>query len=150
MRYIRAFWQALILTIRGKTISSPKTEFDQWCQKSTKLLEQVEQSLIDQVEQPTEGVELKIDGRTTTAKVVLDILKHNLSEEYPRLLALQDEYQNLVIQATNVDDQHRIQKLQEVAVFQNPNIQTKLKELVAHLDKMPIQHQPNAQSPNND
>jgi len=55
-----------------------------------------------------QSIKLKLDGHMTSLEQTLQMVRHNLSMEYPKLIALDDPYTMMVIQSSNMNDQYRV------------------------------------------
>ena len=108
MRFARAFLQALRLTLRGESVTPAHYRpLETWIRDGLTLLDTAERAAaterIDLV-----ALKLKLDGRPTSLDITLNMLRHNLTEEYPRLMRLDDPHSMTVVQSSNMNDQYRV------------------------------------------
>ncbi len=142
MQYLRAFFEAMRLTLRGETIVSPaEREFPAlfgWIKAGQKHLSVID----DQLEQhPTEAanwqqIKIHVDGRDMTLKTVLDGVRYHLTQEYPYLLENFTDHSLTALYASNLNDQYWVQSLAQL-----DNLPTTLNQpltnLSAHLRAIP-------------
>ncbi|MCY3833258.1 MAG: hypothetical protein OXG85_09580 [Chloroflexi bacterium] len=143
-RFLRALIQAIGLTLRGESLTPPHYRpLETWIAAGLDLLGRVEELA------PAEGVDLeaiqlKLDGRPTSLARSLDMIRHNLVDEYPRLIRLDDPYSMMVVQASNFNDQYRISQFLAADIRLSPELQSALFALNAHLLNLPQIDRPEA------
>ena len=146
MRFLRALLQALRLTLRGESLTPARYRpLEAWIARGLELLRQVERTAAAQRVDPA-ALQLKLDGRPITLERTLQMVRHNLVNEYPRLIRLDDAYSMTVIGASNMNDQYRV--AQFLAVEALPaETRSALAALDAHLQALP---QPPPDEPDSD
>lgn len=140
MRYIRAFFKALALTLQGKTIEPlvryPKLQ--DWIQHGTDLTDIVfktcEQHGLD--ESARENIVLQLDGREWSMELILSSLRYHLTMEYPSLLEARVEHNVTTLYALNFDDQYRVIQLAEVDNL-HKEVRNVIRTLAEHLQNIP-------------
>jgi len=137
LRYLRAFIQALRLTLRGQSLTPAHYRpLAAWIEAGLTKLERAEQvAAAERVE--LSALRLKLDGRPTSLDISLKMLRHNLMEEYPRLIRLDDPHSMTVVQSSNLNDQYRISQFAESAVISSTALRRVLAELNDHLLELP-------------
>ena len=146
LRYLRAFIQALRLTLRGQSLSPAHYRpLEAWIEAGLIKLKRAEQVAA------AEGVDLlalrlKLDGRPTSLEISLKMLRHNLTEEYPRLIRLDDPHSMTVVQASNMNDQYRVAQFVESDVIASAALRRALAELHDHLLNLPEAEMPPLES----
>ena len=142
-RYLRAFWGALRLTLRGEKIappSLPASPLTTWISQYSSLVDAVlraaDQNGINQAAR--KQAKLRLDGRQMSLETALLTLKFHAAEEYPSLVR-QGEGRGVqnTLYATNMNDRYWISKMAESPDMQKPDVQTALSELDKHLDNIP-------------
>lgn len=150
MRYIRAFIKALSMTLRGESIApTPKTPahflpLEAWIHDGLQKLAQVTVAADtnDLTQAQREQLILKLDGRDTSFEQSLQMVRHNLINEYPKLIALDDAYTMMVIQSSNMNDQYRISRFMLSDDISTPAIQQAIEDLNDHLLNLPTINRP--------
>jgi hypothetical protein len=91
MRYLRAFFTALSLTLQGKTIESPPSRYPNlqaWLTEGQSLIKaayaSAEAAGIN--EAARKAMSLRLDGRTWSMELVLSSVRFHMLTEYPSLL----------------------------------------------------------------
>ena len=136
MRVLRAFLQALRLTLTGESLTPARYRpLETWIARGLELAEGVERAAAAQ-QVDLAARQLKLDGRPTSLERTLQMVRHNLVNEYPRLIRLDDAYSMMVISASNMNDQYRVSQF--LALDELPD-QTRavLAQLDAHLQALP-------------
>jgi hypothetical protein len=142
-RYLRAFWGALRLTMRGEKIAPPPmpaSPLTAWISQYASLVDAVlrtaNQNGIDQATR--KQVKLRLDGRQMSLETALLTLKFHAAEEYPSLVR-QGEGRGVqnTLYATNMNDRYWISKMAEAPEMQKPDVQAALSALDSHLDSIP-------------
>ncbi|MBI1278887.1 MAG: hypothetical protein GC179_12225 [Anaerolineaceae bacterium] len=143
-RYLRAFWGALRMTLRGEKIVptplkvSPLSPWiSQYLDLINSFLRAADQQGIDQTKRET--IKLRLDGRQMSLETALLTLKFHASDEYPSLVRQGTEGRGVqnTVYATNMNDRYWISKMAENPDLQNPALQQALSALDAHLDSIP-------------
>ena len=119
-RYIRAFWVALKMTLRGETVELPYQRLHDWIAEVQPLVENVTIAAQESgmTREKREQHQLKLDGRNTSMQTILDAVHHHISDEYPYLLANLTEHSITAIYASNMNDQYFISRLRDDATVQ--------------------------------
>lgn len=149
MRFARAFFKALSMTLRGETLTPPHYRpLEAWIRegshKVTHVVSLADAERIDQ--QAREALQLKLDGRLTSLEQTLQMARHNLNEEYPRLIRLDDPYSMVVVQSSNMNDQYRVGAFAAADLIRSADLRRALAELDAHLQALPAIDIPQADS----
>jgi len=137
LRYLRAFIQALRLTLRGQSLTPAHYQpLEAWIGTGLTKLKRAEQvAAAERVDMS--ALRLKLDGRPTSLEISLKMLRHNLTEEYPRLIRLDDPHSMTVVQSSNLNDQYRISQFAESDVISSTALRRVLAELNDHLLNLP-------------
>ncbi len=142
MRFFRAFREALRLTLRGETPAPahylPLMGWSADCLRKLKAARDAAEA---------EGLDLarialKLDGRLTSLEQTLQMLRHNLVNEYPRLMRLDDPYSMLVVQSSNMNDQYRLSQFLAQDALPSQALRRALQNLEAHLRELPAVERP--------
>ena len=136
MRFLRALIQALRLTLKGET-ATPRhyRPLEAWIARGLELLIEAERAAAAQ-RLDLSALQLKLDGRPTSLERTLQMLRHNLVNEYPRLIRLDDAFSMMVVNASNMNDQYRVSQF--LAVGKIPaETRAALAALEAHLQVLP-------------
>ena len=122
LRFARAFIQALRLTLRGESLTPAHfRSLEAWNEAGLTKLNRAEQAAVaERVD--LAALRLKLDGRPTSLELALQMLRHNLTEEYPRLIRLDDPHSMTVVQSSNLNDQYRIAQFAESESISSPVI----------------------------
>lgn len=137
-KYIRAFFVALILTLRGqRPIPKRHAALGEWIAEAEKRViaayKAAEQHGIDAAKRKT--ISARVDGRPRTMESILGTVRYHVKEEYPYLLSNETQHNLTAIYATNVNDQYAVMRLAEV-VEQEP-VRAALQALQTHLESLP-------------
>lgn len=137
IRFARAVIQALRLTLRGETLTPAHYRpLEAWIETGLTKLERAEQvAAAERVD--LSALQLKLDGRPTSLDITLKMLRHNLTEEYPRLIRLDDPHSMTVVQSSNLNDQYRISQFAESDAISSAALRRALAELNDHLPNLP-------------
>ena len=141
LRYLRAIFIALRMTLRGETVppSSPHREIAAWALEGARLVDRLyaaaEQQGLDSTTR--HALHIRIDGRDTSVEVLLGTLRHHMREEYPYLIRYHPSNHMIAIQANTFNDQYRIERLQALPQFQAAALQSALAALRDHLETLP-------------
>lgn len=140
MHYLRAFWQALILTLRGEQPPAPLYAAQRaWVAQLAGLVDAVYAAA------ETEGLDaaarraliLRIEGRDMSMETILATLKYHAEQEYPYLFQHITTDLYTALYASNFNDAFWVIRLESVAALQTPPMQAALKALSAHLEALP-------------
>lgn len=141
-RYIRAFFKALELTLKGEALQPADKRHPQlheWIQQGQRQIQNV--FLVadkngfnsDQRKQTT----VTIDHRPMSMDVILRAVQHNLELEYPMLMDAHIEGDILTIYAINMNDQYRVSRLVDLEEINNTALAPAIKHLHQHLMNVP-------------
>jgi hypothetical protein len=139
-RYLRAFFIALVMTLRGQKPPSPRhPELSAWTRQSALLVRAVAAAADRQgLDRPArQRLVLKIDRRDISAETILSTVEHHAAREFPSLLAQPGTFNLAAVQASNVNDRYWLSRLQTLPEFQSPALQAALRQLDAHLQAIP-------------
>lgn len=142
MRYIRAFWTALRMTLRGeKPPANPYISLSQWMERSVILVDAVMKAANSQRQDAAalKTIKVRVDGRDTNAEIVLATVKHHMTIEYPYLLRHTTRNNVNAIHASNLNDVYRISCLIDLPSLQAVTMKQSLTALKAHLETIPPQ-----------
>ena len=146
IRFARAFIQALRLTLRGESLTPPHYHaLEDWIANSMTLLVNAERAAAAANVDPA-ALRLKLDGRQTSLETSLAMLRHNLAEEYPRLIRLDDPHSMTVVQSSNLNDQYRIGQFAAAEAISSPALRRALAELNERLRNLPVIEKPESDS----
>ncbi len=139
-RVIRAFVQALWLTIQGKqaAVVSRYPTLTTWQQEGIQRLQTVLR-VADKSgwnAEQRKGFWLTLDSRKINAETILKATEHNLVREYPLLLATELDHTLTALYALNLNDRYRVGQLAQAEGI-NEMVQTALQALHAHLEAIP-------------
>ncbi len=137
-RYIRAFFVALRMTLRGEKPPTPRhTALLKWIDQAAGLLEDLYTLAESAGMRRTEREQLvvRVDGRNTNMEMILNTLKYHLHEEYVDLLRHESRHILTAIYASNINDHYRLLRLAE-QLAESPLL-THLSRLAAHLETIP-------------
>ncbi len=138
-RYLRAFWQALKLTLRGQRLPPPVRErypqLADWWQGTVEQVAAVEQAA------KASGIDMDtlmihVDRRDTSMATILAAVRYHAQQEYPYLMRQENQYNPVALNALNLNDRYLILRLAE----QVPDpVKASIETLQAHLDTLPSQ-----------
>jgi hypothetical protein len=139
-RYVRAFFTALRMTLRGESAAPPlkHPELHEWSRQTIGLLDAVQSAaersglLQGKPEQRT----VIIDKRSMSLEAALQVIRHHAAREYPYLLKHYTPDSLLAIQATNLNDRYLALRLQEMDGL-SLEMQALLGRLNDHLNSIP-------------
>ena len=144
MRFARAFLQALRLTLRGESLTPAHFRpLEAWIDEGMSLLQQVNNA-VDAERIECASLQLKLDGRMTSLESTLGMVRHNLVNEYPRLIRLDDPYSLTVIQSSNMNDQYRVGQFAAAEAISSAGLRRALDDLHEHLLNLPTIERPEA------
>jgi hypothetical protein len=145
MRYLRAFFTALSLTLQGKTIESPPSRYPNlqaWLTEGQSLIKATYAAAEAEGlnEAARKAMSLRLDGRTWSMELVLSSVRFHMLTEYPSLLKSSNEHTLTTFYALNLDDQYRVSQL---ATQDLPSaVQTAMQSLANHLQNIPSSKNP--------
>lgn len=131
-RVIRAFFGALQMTLRRESLAPAHYRpLTAWMgvvgSQLSLVLETADEHGFHQDQR--KNLRLKLDGRLTSFEQSLQMLRHNLKNEYPRLIRLDDRYSMMVVQSINMNDQYRISRFLEEDLIESGQLRSALEEL---------------------
>ncbi|MCY3867129.1 MAG: hypothetical protein OXG68_16960 [Chloroflexi bacterium] len=137
IRFARALMQALRLTLRGESLTPAHYRpLEAWIRDGLTLLDKAERAAAaDRID--LAALRLKLDGRPTSLGTTLKMLRHNLTEAYPRLIRLDDPHSMTVVQSSNLNDQYRVGQFAASDVISSAALRRALEGLDAHLQNLP-------------
>lgn len=136
MRFLRALLQAVRLTLAGESLTPRHFRpLEAWIERALALLNEAERAAAAQ-SLDLAALQLKLDGRPTSLERTLQMLRHNLLNEYPRLIRLDDAFSMMVVNASNLNDQYRVSEF--LAQSEIPKeTRAALESLNTHLRDLP-------------
>jgi hypothetical protein len=140
LRYIRAFWLALKMTLRGETIQPrPKSPLALWVGEAGRLIEAVYAAADAQGlnREARQQLVMRIDKRDLTVETALTGIRHHVMTEYPYLLRNRTSYTVAAIHATNLNDRYLVQRIAELEALPTGQFQESLGRLKKHLETIP-------------
>jgi hypothetical protein len=138
IRYLRAFFIALSMTLRGvKPAPVRHSALRTWMEQTKvhveQLTRQADAAGLDAAGR--KALKVRVDGRDVSVESVLAAVRYHAEEEYPYLLAHETEHSLTAITAANLNDVYAVSKLHdipEVTLVAGP-----LQTLKAHLEQIP-------------
>lgn len=142
MRYIRAFFTALKLTVQGNAIEViPTTRYPKlqdWVKRGVDLTDTIyrvsTQNNMD--EEARKNLILHLDGRDWSMELILSSVRYHMAMEYPSLLEAIIEHNITTLYALNFDDQYRVSQLAESERLPS-DVQEEIQALANHLQAIP-------------
>jgi hypothetical protein len=140
MRYIRAFFRALTLTLRGQKPPSLEAEEQHedllaWCRETVTRVD-VATAAIAANGTNAQSLTMHIEGRDVTLKHTLDVLRYHAAKEYPHLIRSQERHAILAIQALNLNDRFLVLRLIEYEGLPEV-VKAAMDSLAEHLNEVP-------------
>lgn len=140
MRYLRAFFTALRMTVRGEKFpASPYAPLIAWIQQGDALVKEVYQIAdangIDMAAR--QKIILRIDSRDISAETILATIRHHTSTEYLYLIRDLSQHSITAIYASNLNDRHFIERLKESIEIKNIAVKGAIERLETHLGSIP-------------
>jgi hypothetical protein len=140
MRYIRAFFRALTLTLRGQKPPSLEAEEQHedllaWCRETVTRVD-VATAAIAANGTNAQSLTMHIEGRDVTLKHTLDVLRYHAAREYPHLIRSQARHAILAIQALNLNDRFLVLRLIEYEGLPEV-VKAAMDSLAEHLNEVP-------------
>lgn len=146
MHYIRTFFKAIQLTIKGETVSPPQERYPNlqvWLDVSREKLEAVyvvaEQNGLDS--EARKEIVLQLDGRPWTMDLILSSIQFHLETEFPSLMRSIIEHNLTTLYALHFDDKYRIGKLAESDELP-ASMRSVMRDFVQHFDNIPSSNDP--------
>ncbi len=140
-KYARAFGLALGFTLRGEQppLLRVRMQYPQlaaWWTETIRLVSAVERAAdtagIDAAARAT--LMVHVDKRDLSMTIILATIRYHAEHEYPYLLAHNDEFNAVTLQAINLNDRFLARQLSDVvAAPLKPSVEA----LVAQLDTLP-------------
>lgn len=140
MRLMRAILTALKMTLHGESLTPPHLRpLEDWLDDAmARLHDALRTAEAEGMHaEKRNAIQLKLDGRMTSLEQTLAMLRHNLVNEYPRLIQLNESQAIMVIQASNMNDQYRIGRFLTDDVIDSAELNRVLEALHAHLLALP-------------
>ncbi|MCA0455251.1 MAG: hypothetical protein LCI00_14845 [Chloroflexi bacterium] len=148
-RYLRAFWGALRLTLRGETYRPPipQSPIAGWvagyAERIKAVIQAADQNGLDSAAR--KQIKLRLDGRQMSLETTLLTLQFHANEEYASLLRQGTSQRVLnTVYATNINDHYWVITVAALPDMQKPSLQAPLQALEAHLGAIPKVELPNA------
>jgi hypothetical protein len=139
-RYLRAFFVALRMTLRGETPPPPPdAPLRDWIAQGLSRVEQVE-SLAARQQMSLSQVVLHLDMRDIRMSTILNTVRHHLTNEYPLLLRTPSPHSLTMLYANNMDDHYRVSRLEAAPDLAGTPVQNAVAALAAHLEAIPQQN----------
>lgn len=140
LRYMRALWVALRLTLRGQSPPPrPYARLRAWIDQTPALVAAIyaaaDRNGLDK--NARKVLLLKLDGRDMTVQTVLAAVEHHARQEYPYLLRHLTDHSITAIYASNLDDQYRVSRLRDSQLLPAGAARDALARLSAHLSAIP-------------
>lgn len=133
---IRAFFVALMMTLRGQTSPQRHGALWAWVQQAEQLVDAVyhaaDKNGLD--EERRKAITVKVDGRARSMESILGTVRFHLREEYPYVLKRETEHSLTAIQASNLNDHYAALRLSESAEV--GAVRAALESLSAHLESL--------------
>lgn len=146
MHYIRTFFKALRLTLRGETVEAPAKRYPNlqtWlglAQERLKNVYDVAENL-GFTQAKREEIVLKLDGRAWSMELILSSLRFHLHIEFPSLMNSVVDHNLTTLYALHLDDKYRISQLaqsEQLPVDLRPSVQA----LAEHILNIPPSNDP--------
>jgi hypothetical protein len=137
MRYVQAFWKALLMTARGQKVPPPAyPDLAAWAQQTVALLDELDAAFAQSQVQPDQ-VTVRLDGRDMSAQKALSVVRFHAAEEIRSLARVYGHYNLLAIQATNMNDRYWVSRMAEQPALSAAPVQGVFQRLIEHLDSIP-------------
>lgn len=139
-RTLSAFFRALQMTLRGgRYAPAHYRPLEDWMDAVGSQLSLVFRTAdahgLDQDQR--QALQIRLDGRPTSLEQSLQMLRHNLKNEFPRLIRLNDAYSMMVVQSINMNDQYRVSRFLEDGVIESEALREALADLDRRLMNLP-------------
>ena len=137
-RYLKALTLALRYTLRGDKppllkVRQQYPALSAWWDKTVHLVEAVERKASASQIDPAQFI-LHVDRRDISMATILQTVKYHAGREFPYLMAHDDPYGAITLQATNFNDRYLVQQL--VQQIDEP-LKGSVEALAQHLGNMP-------------
>lgn len=137
LRYVRAFWKALLMTARGEKPPPPAyPALMTWAEQTVALLDELNTAFTQNGVQAAQ-VMVRLDGRDMSAEKALSVIRFHAAQEIRSLAKTYGHYNLLAVQATNINDRYWISRMAEQPGMSAPAVQAVYERLLAHLDAIP-------------
>lgn len=138
-RYLRAFFMALKLTLKGKRIAPKYPELDVWAREAARRVDAVYRAAdANGLGEPArKALILHLDSRDISMETILASVRHHATEEYVKLLLDSTPHSFIAIYASNLNDRYRVAQLCD-AVQPLP-VKAAIASLSDHLEAIPSQ-----------
>jgi len=148
-RYVRAFIQALVLTLRGEQPPALRAEADYpqtfaWFRATIALVKQAEEAAAAHGFDAAAFIE-HIEGRDLSLATALETIRFHAAQEYPHLLRSADPHARLAINAANMNDHYWVARFCQLERLPEP-VRAALSALEEHLRAVPDERKPEAAS----
>ena len=134
-RIIRAFFQAVKMTLRGEQIPlRPHAGLWAWIEEGEQLTNALF-ALTDRHKLDRNNLTKRIEGREMSLETALGGVRYHLSEEYPYLLRHLTAHSVTAIYASNMNDQYFVSSY--IDLIENAEVKQALQNLDQHLQNIP-------------
>jgi hypothetical protein len=145
MRYLRAFFTALSLSVQGKGIETTASRYPNlhaWLIEGQALIRAAYAAAeAEGMNQATrKALSLRLDGRSWSMDLVLSSVQFHMLTEYPSLLKSHAEHNLTTFYALNFDDQYRVSQL--AAANLPLAVRIAVQTLATHLQNIPSSKNP--------
>ncbi|HLV37766.1 MAG TPA: hypothetical protein VKY59_21785 [Spirillospora sp.] len=134
-RYVRAFFIALRMTLRGESVP-PQTPLAAWMAQGIEQLDVIDQLVAHHDIDPQQVV-LHIDARDITMSTILRTVRFHLTNEYPVVLRQFSEHGLTVVRASNLDDHYRLTRLETAPELRGTPVEQAVARLAVILEAIP-------------
>lgn len=137
LKVIRAFFSALMLTLRGQTVERPYGALLDWMEAAAAHADAVE-AAADAAGMPAAArtaFKLRVEGRDTTMQTIVGAVRYHAREEYPFMLKNPTQNVLTAIYATNMNDSFQVTRL-ALALPEGPT-RAAVESLSNHLQNIP-------------
>jgi hypothetical protein len=125
----------MLTTIRRYLCAFVIAQLAAWWEQTVKLIGVIERTAqANQVD--AAALKVHVDKRDLSMATILATVKFHAEREYPYLLANHEQYDQMTIQALNLNDRYLILRLAESV---NPPLKAPVDALSEHLQQPPLQ-----------
>ena len=140
-RYVRAFVVALRFTLRGEKppLLQVRERYPQvaaWWEQTVKLISVVE-GAAKANHLDAAALKVHVDKRDVSMATILATVKFHAEREYPYLLMRSDQFDQMTLQALNMNDRYLILRLAETV---DASLKAPVDALSTHLEQIPLQN----------